>query len=166
MICIGIDPGYNLGFAVIEPIKKKLIYSEIIDCRQFKTKALQGVSFFTLFEKLHVKLKEHATENVLVTIEDSTVIKQYNHQAVQSLTGTKISAVMAFEKFYSKNKNSTLLLLKPMTIKKLVTGKGNAKKEEVLYWVNNTFKTDITFKENHISDAISIAYSGYIFTKK
>jgi Holliday junction resolvasome RuvABC endonuclease subunit len=160
---IGIDPGYNLGFAVVDPVKKKIVYNETIDCRQFKTKLLQGVSFIKLYEDIKTRLLPYIMDIEAISIEDSTVIKQYNHQAVQSLTGTKIAAIMAYESIFYKCKTYPKLnLFKPSTIKKEVVKRGNATKEEVMLWVNNTYKLNLTKKDNHVSDAIAIAHCGYL----
>jgi Holliday junction resolvasome RuvABC endonuclease subunit len=48
----------------------------------------------------------------------------------------------------------------PSSWRKVTHGKGNAKKEDTLNWVNEVYDLALTAKENDIADAIGIAYAG------
>jgi Holliday junction resolvasome RuvABC endonuclease subunit len=51
-------------------------------------------------------------------------------------------------------------LMHPSSWRKVTHGKGNAKKEDTLNWVNEVYDLALTAKENDIADAIGIAYAG------
>lgn len=53
--------------------------------------------------------------------------------------------------------NSSVIFLPPMTIKKIFTGKGNAKKEETRAKVLEMYHVDLD--NDNITDAISVAYA-------
>jgi len=159
---IGFDPGYNFGVAVVDAEANTIVHTEVIDCRAEKETLTHGVNFCKLQERILKILLKY--KPVCVTIEDSTALRQFNHQAVQSLTGTKIAAMMACIK-YNESKSLAVILKPPMSIKKAVVGSGKANKEDVINWVNNKFNTAFRIKDNHVTDAIAIACLGVMLCR-
>lgn len=47
----------------------------------------------------------------------------------------------------------------PKTVKKHMTGNGNAKKEDVIEAINNKFDLKLNVSNSHVADAVAIAYT-------
>jgi len=54
----------------------------------------------------------------------------------------------------------------PKSVKKHMTGNGNAKKDAVIESVNNMFNLQINDKNSHMADAVAIAYTFELWNNK
>ena len=148
MLILGIDPGsIKTGYAIIEllPSKNiKLIEAGII---KIKEKDIQiGISkmveaFDLLFK--NYRFDEVAMEDIFYAYNPKSVIKLAQFRGALSL-----KIILEFGNFYEYT---------PLQIKKAVTGKAKATKEQVAYMVKVLLKIKKDIKPLDITDAIAVA---------
>lgn len=148
MIILGIDPGLNkIGYGAIETRSGLRVIKTGVICpppnSTFKMK-LENIS--RSFEEL--------IENIspdVVAIEEI-----YLGKNVQ--IALKIGQVMGIIEGLTLNKKIKFSLISPREIKKSITGKGNASKDQVKFMVENLTGYR-EFKKIDESDAVAVAIS-------
>lgn len=147
MKILGIDPGSrNCGYAIIEKegSKTKLIEAGLI---RIKERILQD-QIMELVEGLDIIFKNHtidevAIEDIFFAFNPKTVLKLAQFRGALSL---KILQVHGNFHEYT-----------PLQVKKAVTGKAKAQKEQVAFMVGRILGIKQEIKPLDITDAIAIA---------
>lgn len=135
MIIFGVDPGsVNCGYGVINENKNKveLIEYGVIHAKKKESELPQRIQL--IFEKIQSK--------IITTKPDAFIIESVffskNVQSLVKLTHARAAAIIA-----ATNNNIPVFEYSPNEIKKSVTGKGKAGKEQVQFMV----KTLLDIKE-------------------
>ncbi len=147
MNILGIDPGsINCGYAIINKEKSKVLLVEagIIKIKQRK---LQN-QIVELIEGLDIIIKnnqidEVAIEDIFFAYNPKTVLKLAQFRGALSL-----KILLEFGNFYEYT---------PLQVKKAVTGKAKATKEQVAFMVKRILGIKKEIKPLDITDAIAIA---------
>jgi len=147
MNILGIDPGsINCGYAIINKEKSKvsLVEAGIIKIKQRK---LQN-QIVELIEGLDIIIKnnqidEVAIEDIFFAYNPKTVLKLAQFRGALSL-----KILLEFGNFYEYT---------PLQVKKAVTGKAKAAKEQVAFMVKRILGIKKEIKPLDITDAIAIA---------
>ncbi|WP_096013764.1 crossover junction endodeoxyribonuclease RuvC [Campylobacter lanienae] len=144
---LGIDPGTrNCGYAIVEKIgnKKILIEAGLIKIKQdsLQYQITQLCEGLDLIFKTH-KIDEVAIEDIFYAHNPKTVLKLAQFRGALSL---KILQIHGEFSEYT-----------PLQIKKAVTGKAKAAKEQVAFMVKKMLGINKEIKPLDITDAIAIA---------
>ncbi len=147
MKILGIDPGtINCGYAIIEKLqgKTKLIEAGLV---KMKSKILQE-QIMELVEGLDLIFKNHeidevAVEDMFFAHNPKSVIKLAQFRGALSL-----KILLEFGNFNEYT---------PLQVKKAVTGKAKASKEQVAFMVKKILGIRQEIKPLDITDAIAIA---------
>ncbi|WP_096015083.1 crossover junction endodeoxyribonuclease RuvC [Campylobacter lanienae] len=144
---LGIDPGTrNCGYAIVEKVgnKKILIEAGLIKIKQdsLQYQITQLCEGLDLIFKTH-KIDEVAIEDIFYAHNPKTVLKLAQFRGALSL---KILQVHGEFSEYT-----------PLQIKKAVTGKAKAAKEQVAFMVKKMLGINKEIKPLDITDAIAIA---------
>ncbi|WP_096020817.1 crossover junction endodeoxyribonuclease RuvC [Campylobacter lanienae] len=144
---LGIDPGTrNCGYAIVEKIgnKKILIEAGLIKIKQdsLQYQITQLCEGLDLIFKTH-KIDEVAIEDIFYAHNPKTVLKLAQFRGALSL---KILQIHGEFSEYT-----------PLQIKKAVTGKAKAAKEQVAFMVKKMLGISKEIKPLDITDAIAIA---------
>ncbi|WP_096021521.1 crossover junction endodeoxyribonuclease RuvC [Campylobacter lanienae] len=144
---LGIDPGTrNCGYAIVEKVgnKKILIEAGLIKIKQdsLQYQITQLCEGLDLIFKTH-KIDEVAIEDIFYAHNPKTVLKLAQFRGALSL---KILQVHGEFSEYT-----------PLQIKKAVTGKAKAAKEQVAFMVKKMLGISKEIKPLDITDAIAIA---------
>ncbi len=147
MKILGIDPGTrNCGYAIVEKIgnKKILIEAGLIKIKQdsLQYQITQLCEGLDLIFKTH-KIDEVAIEDIFYAHNPKTVLKLAQFRGALSL---KILQIHGEFSEYT-----------PLQIKKAVTGKAKAAKEQVAFMVKKMLGINKEIKPLDITDAIAIA---------
>lgn len=147
MKILGIDPGTrNCGYAIVEKIgnKKILIEAGLIKIKQdsLQYQITQLCEGLDLIFKTH-KIDEVAIEDIFYAHNPKTVLKLAQFRGALSL---KILQIHGEFSEYT-----------PLQIKKAVTGKAKAAKEQVAFMVKKMLGISKEIKPLDITDAIAIA---------
>lgn len=142
---LGIDPstvasgfavmsgsGALIDWGVIKPNKKKL--------DETQQAAYQYQALIEIMSKYNI---------VGIGCEDQ-------HRGPNADTFKKLSRVSGYIILLAGMFNVPLKLYHPSSWRKIVHGKGNAKKEETLIWANETYELLLRKKDNDIADAMGI----------
>jgi crossover junction endodeoxyribonuclease RuvC len=144
---LGIDPGSkNCGYAIIEKNVGKLILKEA-GLIKIKSNILQE-QIVELVEGIDIvfsnnKIDEVAIEDIFFAFNPKTVLKLAQFRGALSLKILQI-----FGNFYEYT---------PLQVKKSVTGKAKATKEQVSFMVKKILNIKQEIKPLDITDAIAIA---------
>ncbi|MDR0468073.1 MAG: crossover junction endodeoxyribonuclease RuvC [Campylobacteraceae bacterium] len=147
MTILGIDPGSkNCGYAIIEKNVGKLILKEA-GLIKIKSNILQE-QIVELVEGIDIvfsnnKIDEVAIEDIFFAFNPKTVLKLAQFRGALSLKILQI-----FGNFYEYT---------PLQVKKSVTGKAKATKEQVSFMVKKILNIKQEIKPLDITDAIAIA---------
>jgi crossover junction endodeoxyribonuclease RuvC len=144
---LGIDPGSkNCGYAIIEKNQNrlKLIEAGLIKIKsnelQYQiTELVEGIDI--VFK--HNKIDEVAVEDIFYAYNPKTVLKLAQFRGALSL---KVLQVFGNFNEYT-----------PLQVKKSVTGKAKAKKEQVAFMVKRILGINQEIKPLDITDAIAVA---------
>ncbi|MDR1614618.1 MAG: crossover junction endodeoxyribonuclease RuvC [Campylobacteraceae bacterium] len=147
MTILGIDPGSkNCGYAIIEKNQNrlKLIEAGLIKIKsnelQYQiTELVEGIDI--VFK--HNKIDEVAVEDIFYAYNPKTVLKLAQFRGALSL---KVLQVFGNFNEYT-----------PLQVKKSVTGKAKAKKEQVAFMVKRILGINQEIKPLDITDAIAVA---------
>ncbi|MDD7514803.1 MAG: crossover junction endodeoxyribonuclease RuvC [Campylobacter lanienae] len=144
---LGIDPGTrNCGYAIVEKVgnKKILIEAGLIKIKQdsLQYQITQLCEGLDLIFKTH-KIDEVAIEDIFYAHNPKTVLKLAQFRGALSL---KILQIHGEFSEYT-----------PLQIKKAVTGKAKAAKEQVAFMVKKMLGISKEIKPLDITDAIAIA---------
>ena len=147
MKILGIDPGTrNCGYAIVEKVgnKKILIEAGLIKIKQdsLQYQITQLCEGLDLIFKTH-KIDEVAIEDIFYPHNPKTVLKLAQFRGALSL---KILQIHGEFSEYT-----------PLQIKKAVTGKAKAAKEQVAFMVKKMLGISKEIKPLDITDAIAIA---------
>ena len=147
MKILGIDPGTrNCGYAIVEKVgnKKILIEAGLIKIKQdsLQYQITQLCEGLDLIFKRH-KINEVAIEDIFYAHNPKTVLKLAQFRGALSL---KILQIHGEFSEYT-----------PLQIKKAVTGKAKAAKEQVAFMVKKMLGISKEIKPLDITDAIAIA---------
>lgn len=147
MTILGIDPGSkNCGYAIIEKSNNKLQLKEA-GLIKIKSSILQE-QIVELVEGIDIifknnKIDEVAIEDIFFAFNPKTVLKLAQFRGALSLKILQI-----FGNFYEYT---------PLQVKKAVTGKAKATKEQVSFMVKRILNIKQEIKPLDITDAIAIA---------
>ncbi|MBE2984942.1 crossover junction endodeoxyribonuclease RuvC [Campylobacter sp. RM9344] len=147
MKILGIDPGSrNCGYAIIEKTVKKtsLIEAGLI---KIKPSTLQ-YQITELCEGLDVIFKNHSFD--AVAIED--IFFAYNPKTVLKLAQFRGALSLKILQIHGEFAEYT-----PLQVKKAVTGKAKAQKEQVAFMVKKILGITKEIKPLDITDAIAVA---------
>ncbi|MCI7363563.1 MAG: crossover junction endodeoxyribonuclease RuvC [Campylobacter lanienae] len=144
---LGIDPGTrNCGYAIVEKVgnKKILIEAGLIKIKQdsLQYQITQLCEGLDLIFKTH-KIDEVAIEDIFYAHNPKTILKLAQFRGALSL---KILQIHGEFSEYT-----------PLQIKKAVTGKAKAAKEQVAFMVKKMLGINKEIKPLDITDAIAIA---------
>lgn len=147
MKILGIDPGTrNCGYAIVEKVgnKKILIEAGLIKIKQdsLQYQITQLCEGLDLIFKTH-KIDEVAIEDIFYAHNPKTVLKLAQFRGALSL---KILQIHGEFSEYT-----------PLQIKKAVTGKAKAAKEQVAFMVKKMLGISKEIKPLDVTDAIAIA---------
>ena len=147
MKILGIDPGTrNCGYAIVEKVgnKKILIEAGLIKIKQdsLQYQITQLCEGLDLIFKTH-KIDEVAIEDIFYAHNPKTVLKLAQFRGALSL---KILQIHGEFSEYT-----------PLQIKKAVTGKAKAAKEQVAFMVKKMLGINKEIKPLDITEAIAIA---------
>ena len=151
MKILGIDPGTkNLGYAVLEIVGKKPLLVEAglikIKATILQEQIVEFIEGFDLIIKKH-KIDEVAVEDIFYAYNPKTVIK-----LAQFRGAIMLKILQEFGNFYEYT---------PLQVKKAITGKAKAQKEQVAFMVKRLLNIKQEIKPLDITDAIAISYTHY-----
>jgi crossover junction endodeoxyribonuclease ruvC len=147
MKILGIDPGSrNCGYAIVEKTYNKIILIEA-GLIKIKPSTLQ-YQITELCEGLDIIFKNHKFDEV--AIED--VFFAYNPQSVLKLAQFRGALSLKILQLHGEFAEYT-----PLQVKKAVTGKAKAQKEQVAFMVKKILGITKEIKPLDITDAIAIA---------
>ncbi|CUU69938.1 crossover junction endodeoxyribonuclease RuvC [Campylobacter hyointestinalis] len=147
MKILGIDPGTrNCGYAILEKVgnKKMLIEAGLIKIKQ---DSLQ-YQITQLCEGLDLIFKSHKID--AVAIED--IFYAHNPKTVLKLAQFRGALSLKILQIHGEFSEYT-----PLQVKKAVTGKAKAAKEQVAFMVKKMLRINKEIKPLDITDAIAIA---------
>ncbi len=148
---LGIDPGSrNCGYAILEPQGRKpmLIEAGVIKIKQEKLQfqIVELVEGLDLIFKNH-EIKDVAIEDIFFAYNPKTVLKLAQFRGALSL---KILQEVGNFSEYT-----------PLQVKKAITGKAKASKEQVAYMVKMILGIKKEIKPLDITDAIAVALTHF-----
>ncbi|MCK4524769.1 crossover junction endodeoxyribonuclease RuvC [candidate division WOR-3 bacterium] len=147
MIIIGLDPSLKqTGYALIEHPSLQIVKAGIIS-----TSA--GDEYYKRIKIIYDEIFELIKKNkpIHAAIEESFYSK--NVKTANQLAQVRIILILA-----AMQNDLTISLFSPNSIKKAVTGRGHASKEQVAYMVKEIFNIDKDIP-NDVSDALATAYT-------
>lgn len=156
-IILGIDPGSNLlGYAFIQVLgkgKPRLVAMGELDMRK-KTVQAEKLSFiFTELQRL-IDLYEPTSAGIEAPFYGKNVQSMLKLGRAQGVAMVAISERgIALEEYA------------PKTIKRAVTGKGNASKEQVANMLPHVIEGDLKGKSLDATDALGVAFCHHIQTQ-
>lgn len=144
---LGIDPGSrNLGYAVVKKEDNKMVLIEAgvlkIKSRELQEQIIELCEGMDLIFSSN-KIDEVAVEDIFFAYNPKSVIKLAQFRGALAL-----KILQTFGKFYEYT---------PLQIKKALTGKAKASKEQVAFMVKNLLKLKSQIKPLDITDAIAVA---------
>jgi len=155
MKILGIDPGTkNCGYAVVEfqNGKNRLIEAGLI---KIKEKELQ-TEIVELCEGLDLIFRTHKIDEVAI----ESMFYAYNPQSVLKLAQFRGALSLKILQIHGNFAEYT-----PLQIKKCVTGKAKAAKEQVAFMVKRILGINKEIKPLDITDAIAIALTHSIWLR-
>lgn len=151
MIVFGVDPGsVNCGWGAIKYEKNKFTLLEygIVKLKKMEDDFPKRIDI--LFRKLSSKVNEYKAD--IVCIE--TVFNAKNTQSLIKLTHARAAAMLA-----GTTNNAEISELSPNEVKKSVTGRGHASKEQVQFMVKTLLNIQETPELFDATDALAVALS-------
>ena len=149
MVIFGIDPGsVNCGWGAVlmEGKKFSLLEYGVIKLKKIEDDFPKRIDL--LFKKLSSKIYENKAE--IVCIE--SVFNAKNTQSLIKLTHARAAAMLA-----GTTNNSEIIEFTPNQVKKSVTGRGHASKEQVQYMVKTLLNIKETPELFDATDALAVA---------
>jgi crossover junction endodeoxyribonuclease RuvC len=149
MIILGIDPGsVLLGYGAIDCRGNSI---QLIEYGVIKAKLIQE-EYLKRLEEIHVRVGE-----IVERVKPEIVVfeSMFYHKNVQTLI--KLAQARAVAILAVSSRKIDLIEYSPMEIKKSVTGKGNASKQQVQFMVRNILKISETPEFYDSTDALAIA---------
>lgn len=156
-IILGIDPGSNLlGYAFIQLIqsrKPKIIRMGALDMRSIDKHS----------DKLSFIYKELSKLIHLYAPSEAAIEAPFYSKNVQSML--KLGRAQGAAMLAVSNAGIQIAEYSPKSVKKAVTGNGNAAKEQVARMFPNIIEGEIDQKVLDATDALGVAYCHYIQSK-
>ncbi|MBM2813409.1 MAG: crossover junction endodeoxyribonuclease RuvC [Ignavibacteria bacterium] len=154
MRIIGIDPGSVIcGYGVIEKQQQNFV---LIECGSIKVKKLTNSMPERLKEIFLTIGKIVERTNPDASVFESVFFSK-NVQSTVKLSQARAAAILAIVM-----QNIPVFEYSPREIKKSVTGKGSAGKEQVLFMVNNLLKISLPKENLDTSDALAVALCHFL----
>ena len=150
---VAVDPGYDrCGFMVGKLCKARL---SILDYGYITTTPDEGLAdrLLELGNDFDLLLKRYRPDYLFIEKIFFTVNKK---------TGINIAKVIGLLEFLARRRGLAVLEISPNHIKKVVTGNGQARKEQVEYMIKQLFKQSFEFYIDDVADAFAIAYTGMV----
>ncbi|MGE3062083.1 MAG: crossover junction endodeoxyribonuclease RuvC [bacterium] len=147
MNIIGFDPSLRqTGYAIVDAEKQKIITAGVI-----KTNSEKDLNerIFEIFRNAGEILEKH-------NVSHSAFEESFYHKNVR--TSNILSQVRTALIISCMERGLTISVFSPNNIKKCVTGRGHASKEQVLYMIKQIFKITEDVPDD-VSDALAIAYT-------
>jgi Holliday junction resolvasome RuvABC endonuclease subunit len=152
---IGIDPGVNnIGIAVLDDKAENVVSTFLWGIQKPQ---LYGYDKFVADLYDLIKSLKLDKQTALVAIEKPF----FTPKTLANNIGTLEVIGLIKYALYGQIKQENLIMLSPASIKKTMTGKGNANKELVIEAVKAKYPTAKDNSIHHIADAIAIAYTAY-----
>lgn len=147
MIVLGLDPSLKqTGYALVRHPELSIISAGTINTNPNLDYHVRIKSIYDeAFELIKSSRADHAA------LEESFYSK--NVASANKLAQVRIILVLA-----AMQNNLTISLFSPNRIKKAVTGRGHASKEQVAYMVKNIFSIEKSIPDD-VSDALAAAYT-------
>lgn len=158
MIVFGIDPGsVNCGWGAIhyENNKFQLIEYGIIQLKKIEDEFPKRIDL--LFKRLSAKIAQYNTDVVCI----ETVFNAKNTQSLIKLTHARAAGMLA-----GTTNNAQIAELSPNEIKKSVTGRGHASKQQVQFMVKTLLSIQETPELFDATDALAVALAYCISSGK
>ncbi len=155
MFILGIDPGTaNCGYAVIclQQNKRELVEAGLIKIRE---KNLQ-YNITELCEGLDVVFSNHQIDQVAV----ENIFYAYNPQTVLKLAQFRGALALKILQIHGNFSEYT-----PLQVKKAVTGKAKASKDQVAFMVKKMLGITKEIKPLDVTDAIAIALTHSFYAR-
>jgi crossover junction endodeoxyribonuclease RuvC len=156
-IILGIDPGSNvLGYAFIQVLGKKkprLVDMGVVDLRK---KGNQGEKLAFIFTELQRLIR-------LYEPTDASIEAPFYGKNVQSML--KLGRAQGVAMVAVAEQGIAIEEYSPRSIKKAVTGKGNASKDQVARMLPHVVQGDLTGQTLDATDALGVAFCHHIQTQ-
>jgi len=156
-IILGIDPGSNvLGYAFLQIVHKKqpkVVRMDVLDMRKMKKQADKLAFIFNELQKL-IKLYEPTSAAIEAPFYGKDV------QAMLKLGRAMGAAMVAVA-----NSGLDVEEYSPRSIKKAVTGKGNASKQQLAKMLPHVVRGEIDTQFLDATDALGVAFCHHIQSK-
>ncbi len=144
MRILGVDPGYNLGYAVVEDERNLLTFGVL------KTKGTSSERLSTIYNKIFSIIGDFSVS--VLALEEA--FHGRNSKSLIKLAEAR-GAVLAA----AGSRGIVVVELHPSEVKRGVTGRGSATKEQVRFMVSQIF--GVRNISHHEADAISIAFCAF-----
>ncbi|GAB4267789.1 MAG: crossover junction endodeoxyribonuclease RuvC [Candidatus Rifleibacteriota bacterium] len=143
---LGLDLAENLGISVIDAQTNKLLFS---DSRKLSSGDPQRrlLNLRALLIEVIDKYKP-----VEIAIEDVFLPAKTSRK-----TPISLGELRGVARLSAAERNLPVFFYAPRQIKQAVTGYGNAKKEDIVHWIQSEFA--IKVRDDNEADAISIAWT-------
>jgi len=155
-IIMGIDPGTNLlGYAFLQVggKKPKLVSMGVLDMRKFETQAIKLKFIYQELEKLI---------NLYLPTSGAIEAPFYGKDAQAML---KLGRAMGAAMTVMACKGVEVEEYSPRSIKKAVTGKGNASKDQVAAMLPHIIEGDFHHQFMDATDAVGVAFCHHLQAK-
>lgn len=174
MLILGIDPSLtSTGWALLDfetdkvkdivPINEITLLNqnneykpELIDYGTFETSSKDRLCHRVLQQKIEL-------ENLLLKHDPKVFVSEDQYGYLNTKTLKRLSHVRGQYMAVAAEKHKPFVLYTPSQVKKNATGKGNAKKKDVIKSINEYF--DLELSNDNIADAIGVGLS-YILNPK
>ncbi len=144
MRILGIDPGLTvLGYALMEG-KKLLKWGSFRGKGQWEDRLYQAVEF------IRGKLEEFSPDEVAIESPFS---------GVNPASAIKLAHLKGALMYVARKRGLPVYQYEPRLVKKAITGKGNASKQEVRNFVGRIFHEVAGYDE---ADAVAVAFTHYL----
>ena len=156
-IILGIDPGSNiLGYAFIQVVGKKkprIITMGTLDMRSYSNHGQKLAHIFTELQKLIV----------LYEPTEAAIEAPFYGKNVQSML--KLGRAQGVAMVAVAEKGLLIEEYSPRSVKKAVTGNGNASKEQIARMLPHILDGQIDMKVLDATDALGVAFCHHIQTQ-
>jgi crossover junction endodeoxyribonuclease RuvC len=147
MNIIGLDLSLT-GTGIVVLRDSRIVYQELVTTKPGTTDMQRII---TIMNQITEVLTTYAGPDCLVVIEGPS----YGSNTSSIHTLGKLAGVVELSLVL---RNITYLIVPPTSLKKLITGKGNAKKEQMLLQIYK--KYGIEFHDNNLADAFALCKWG------
>ena len=156
MIIIGIDPGTQLGYGVVE--KQDSLYINSLDYGCLKLGSTKKLSqrYLIIFDLINKLIDKYQPDALAVE-------SQYVHKNIK--TAMQLSIIRGIAILASTKSSIPIYEYSPATIKRAIIGNGNASKEQIKKMVSTLLNLSYQLDSSDIADALALAIC-HIHTSK